>query len=68
MPRLQFCRPQAQWSADGWRARATHLVAGGWALSALAHQLFLEEVALAGDIHRSHEELSAGRVCTLDRL
>ena len=29
-------------------------------------KLFLEEVALAGDIHGSHEELSAGRACTLD--
>ena len=32
VPRLQLCRPQAQRSADAWQARATHLVAGGWAL------------------------------------
>ena len=68
MPMLQLCRPQAQRPADSWRARATHLAAGSWALSALAHQLLLEEVALAGDIHRSHEELSVGWVCTLDGL
>ena len=36
--------------------------------SALAHQLLLEEVALAGDIHWSHKELSVGWVCTLDGL
>ena len=36
--------------------------------SALAHQLLLEEVALAGDIHGSHKELSVGWVCTLDGL
>ena len=40
----------------------------GWALLTLAHQLLLEEVAHAGDIHRSLEEVSAGWVCTLDRL
>ena len=64
----QFCTPQPQRPADAWQARATHLAAGSWTLSALAHQLLLEEVAHAGDIHRSPREVSAERVCTLDRL
>ena len=68
MPRLQLCTPQPQWPADAWRARATHLAAGSWTLSVLAHQLFLKELALAGDIHGSLKELSVGWVCTLDRL
>ena len=68
MPRLQLCTPQPQRPADAWRARATHLAAGSWTLSVLAHQLFLKEVALAGDIHGSLKELSVGWVCTLDRL
>ena len=68
MPRLQLCTPQPQRPADAWRARATHLAAGSWTLSVLAHQLFLKELALAGDIHGSLKELSVGWVCTLDRL
>ena len=68
MPRLQLCTPQPQRPADTWQARATHLAAGSWTLSALAHQLLLEEVVHAGDIHRSPEEVSAEWVCTLDRL
>ena len=68
MPRLQLCRPQPQRPVDRWRARATHLAAGSWTLSVLAHQLFLKEVALAGNIHGSLKELSVGWVCTLDGL
>ena len=68
MPRLQLCRPQAQRPADTWQSRATHLAAGGWAFSALAHQIFLEEVALAGNIQGSHKELSVGWVFTIDGL
>lgn len=68
MPRLQFCRPQAQWSAEPWCARATHLAARGWVLLALAHLLLLEKAALAGDIHGSHGELSVEWVCISDRL
>ena len=68
MPRLQLCRPQPQRPVDCWRARATHLAAGSWTLSVLAHQLFLKEVALAGNIHGSLKELSVGCVCTLDGL
>ena len=68
MPRLQLCRPKPQRPADSWRARATHLTAGSWTLLVLAHQLFLKEVALAGNIHGSLKELSVGWVCTLDGL
>ena len=68
MPRRQFCRPQAQQSAEPWCTRATHLAARGWALLALAHLLLLEKVALAGDIHGSHGKLSVEWVCIPDRL
>ena len=41
-----------------------------WQLDPLGsgHQLFLKEVALAGNIHGSLKELSVGWVCTLDGL